>query len=97
MKYLGSVVTIQSNRINVNNKAHLNSFNGKKDTLCSKDFMFPDASTEEVEFIDGKVCIDGKPIETDFYCKKCLEIFIKNKSTLTPESPNKQHKECFTH
>jgi hypothetical protein len=77
-KKLGEVTMIQSNRINIKNKMHLNSFNGKKDTLCSKNFAFPESDAEPLKIIDGEIYHNHSVLEKENFCQKCLEIFIKH-------------------
>ena len=78
MKKLGEVAMIQSNRININNKTHLNSFNRDKDTLRSKNFEFPESDTETLEIINGKIYLKETSIDTDNFCQEYLDIFINN-------------------
>lgn len=84
---LGDVVMIQSNRINILNKIHFNSSLRKNDTLCSKNFSFPDAGTNLITYKDGEIfmqfeqrngLINESKIEEENICKKCLAVFLNN-------------------
>jgi uncharacterized protein YjfI (DUF2170 family) len=82
-KKLGDVVLISSNSWNINNKIHLNAFLRKKDTLCSKNFSFPEAETDLIILKEGELYkkIEGygdMKIKKENLCQKCLNVFLKN-------------------
>lgn len=75
---LGDVVMIQSNSWNITNKMHLNSINRKNDTLCSKNFAFPESDTDLITYEDGELFKNGSKIEKESLCKRCLAVFLNN-------------------
>jgi len=77
-RVLGDVVLIQSNSWNITNKLHLNSINRKNDTLCSKNFSFPESDTELITFEDGELYKGGAKITKENLCQRCLAVFLDN-------------------
>lgn len=75
---LGDVVMIQSNSWNITNKMHLNSINRKNDTLCSKNFSFPESDTDLITYKNGELFKNDSKIEMESLCKRCLSVFLNN-------------------
>ena len=71
--FVGSATTVR-----ITNKTHLHSENRKNDTLCSKNFMFPNVDDEPITVLNGKLYRNENEVDTEFICKKCIDVLIKN-------------------